>query len=157
MRAEKVGYGQPCRTLLAGTTVDLHVVSDALLSTSGIPASLPITQPTLSGRIVEQTPQGLQPVAGARVTGDFSGGLGWGAECVHDQRYTMAAICCVAWMRGHWDWPCISRRPGTDPPMFLLISAPAGSLMSSCRANNSDGRSKTRRRFLVVAFNSKDT
>ncbi len=77
MRAEKVGYSQPCRTPVAGTTVDIHVVSDALLSTSGIPASLPITQPTLSGRIVEQTPLGVQPVTGARVTADFSGGMGW--------------------------------------------------------------------------------
>jgi hypothetical protein len=76
--AQKAGYRQPCRTRLSHTTVDLHVVSEAILSTTGIPRSFPITQPTLSGRVVEATPEGRRPVSGVSVVGDFSGGNGWG-------------------------------------------------------------------------------
>ncbi len=58
--------------------LDVYVVSTALLSTTGVPASMPVVQPTLSGLVFERTPEGIRPIAGATVVGDFSGGNGWG-------------------------------------------------------------------------------
>ena len=78
--AEYAGYSQPCRVgvvLNTDTTVDVYLVPNAVLATSGIPVSMPILEPTLFGRVVERTPDGLRPMAGVRVTADFSGGSGW--------------------------------------------------------------------------------
>jgi len=77
----KTGYSQPCRvpiTPTANVVRDLYLVSDATLSSTGVPASMPIAPQTLSGVVFERTPAGDRPVAGASVTGDFSSGLGWG-------------------------------------------------------------------------------
>lgn len=77
---EKGGYSQPCRAAvaLAGDSVlDLYVVSDARVRQTGLPASMPITPPVLIGFVFERTVSGVKPVVGARVTVDFSGGLGW--------------------------------------------------------------------------------
>ena len=75
--AEKRGYRQPCRTPVAGAVIDLHVVSDSVLTTNGLPASVPMTEPFLSGRVYEQTSEGPRGIPGAIVVGDFSGGFGW--------------------------------------------------------------------------------
>lgn len=94
--AEKAGYRQPCRTRLSATTVDLHVVSAAILSTTGIPPSFPVVQPTLTGRVLEATREGLRPVSGVSITGDFSGGLGWGPAAStmsdHDGLYMLCGL-----------------------------------------------------------------
>ena len=76
--AEKAGYRQPCRTRLSATTIDLHLVSEAVLSAIGFPASFPVGESTLTGRVFEAMPGGPQPVAGASITADLSGGMGWG-------------------------------------------------------------------------------
>jgi len=78
--AEVPGYSQPCRAgvvLTADTTLDVYLVPNTILATSGIPASMPLVGPTASGRVVERTPEGLRPVAEANVAIDFSGGMGW--------------------------------------------------------------------------------
>ena len=78
--AEFPGYSQPCRAgvvLTADTTLDVYLVPNTLLATSGIPASMPVVGPTVSGRVVKRTPDGLRPVAEATVIIDFSGGMGW--------------------------------------------------------------------------------
>jgi hypothetical protein len=52
---------------------DVHVVSGAILSTAGMPASYPTESPIggyralISGRVVERTPGGLEPVSAATV------------------------------------------------------------------------------------------
>jgi hypothetical protein len=77
--AEKSGYSQPCRVPIAYTSIDqdVYLVSNETLSTTGVPSSMPIIQPTLTGLVFERTPQGMQPIAGARVVLDFTGGMGW--------------------------------------------------------------------------------
>jgi hypothetical protein len=77
--AEKPGYSQPCRVPITSTDKDqdVYLVSDALLSTTGVPGSLPIVQPVLTGRVFRRTELGELPIAGASVVLDFSGGMGW--------------------------------------------------------------------------------
>ncbi len=71
------GYRQPCRaaiTLVDGENIlDVHVVRESVLSTSGIPSSMPIVEPYVFGRVFERTAQGDLPVKGALVSGEF----GW--------------------------------------------------------------------------------
>jgi len=88
--AEISGYSQPCRAavILKGDAVlDVHLVSNATLEREGVPSSLRMVDTVVSGRVVEGTPQGIQPVAGVKVTMDFSGGFGWApsANTVTDQ------------------------------------------------------------------------
>lgn len=97
--AEKTGYSQPCRVAVAGmsdSTADVYLVSDALLSTTGIPASMPVTPPTLSGLVFEQTGSGLRPVMGADVIADFTGGMGWAPSATTKSdamgRYLLCAV-----------------------------------------------------------------
>jgi hypothetical protein len=78
--AQPSAYMSPCPT---GTpylnnpnrTFDAAIVSTAVLSTTGMPDSYPITALYLSGTIVEITAEGTRPVAGALVTlgDDFPG------------------------------------------------------------------------------------
>ena len=77
--AEKPGYSQPCRVPIADTNgdQDVYLVSNDTLSITGVPSSMPIAQPTLTGLVFERTPQGIKPVAGAHVVLDFTGGMGW--------------------------------------------------------------------------------
>jgi len=77
--AEKAGYSQPCRVPVVPTSSahDIHVVSNDTLSTAGLPASFPIVPPVLEGMVFEQTPAGQQPIAGASIILDFTGGMGW--------------------------------------------------------------------------------
>jgi hypothetical protein len=96
---EKEGYGQPCRVTIApqaDSVVNLYLVSNATLSTTGVPGSMPVLQPTLSGIVYERTPDGNRPLPGASVIGDFSGGLGWGpsARTVSDAtgRYLLCGV-----------------------------------------------------------------
>ena len=76
---QKPGYSQPCRVALSATTVvqDVYLVADETLETSGVPASMPIVEPVLRGRVFERTPSGEKGISGASVILDFTGGWGW--------------------------------------------------------------------------------
>ena len=86
--ATKTNYSQPCRVPVRDGLPDyeVYLVSNDLLSTTGVPSSLPITAPVLTGRVFERTPGGEQPIAGASFLLDFSGNFGWspGATTVTD-------------------------------------------------------------------------
>jgi hypothetical protein len=72
VRAEAGAYYQPCRAgaYLAGdTAIDVHLVPRAVLSTSGVPVSVPIAEPYVTGRVFEVTAQGEVPIRGAVVSG----------------------------------------------------------------------------------------
>ena len=74
VRAAAPGYRQPCRvraTLMADTTLDVHLVSDTTLSEYGIPPSLPISEPRLHGRVLDRTKGWDAPIAGASVAAGF--------------------------------------------------------------------------------------
>jgi hypothetical protein len=58
------GYRAPCP---AGVGSDLHVVSDAVLSRTGTPASMPMTDLHVSGTVVERVGDRTRPIAGAEV------------------------------------------------------------------------------------------
>lgn len=77
--AQKAGYSQPCRVSLRPTTADqdLYVVANETLATSGVPASMPIVGPVLTGRVFERIANGERPLSGATVILDFTGGMGW--------------------------------------------------------------------------------
>jgi hypothetical protein len=65
------GYFAPCPSgsdvLAQNATFDVHIVSAAVLSTSGVPASLPLSSIYVSGTVYEATTAGTQPVANAFV------------------------------------------------------------------------------------------
>jgi hypothetical protein len=66
------GYYTPCPAgfdvVRSNTTFDVHIVSAALLSTAGIPASVPrLGSIWVSGAVFESTAQGSRPIAGASV------------------------------------------------------------------------------------------
>lgn len=67
--AIETAYRAPCPSgtdVLSGNrTFDVHVVSTALLSTAGAPASLPRTSLWESGIVLERTPGGMRPISGA--------------------------------------------------------------------------------------------
>lgn len=97
--ATKAGYSQPCRVPVnpAVAEHEIHLVPNAHLANAGVPPSVPMTAPRMTGRVFERTPLGDEPVAGASVVIDFSGGDGWApsATTVTDAggRY---AVCNVA-------------------------------------------------------------
>jgi hypothetical protein len=65
------GYHAPCPSgfdvLAANATMDVHVVADATLSTTGVPSSLPVSGPSVSGDVFERVQGGLRPVSGATI------------------------------------------------------------------------------------------
>ena len=77
--ATKTGFSQPCRVPVR-TPTELHevyLVADEVLSVTGVPPSMPITGPVLTGRVFERTAAGEMPVSGAFITLDFTAGMGW--------------------------------------------------------------------------------
>ena len=38
---------------------------------------MPVAERRISGRVFERTPAGTQPISGAKIIADFSGGFGW--------------------------------------------------------------------------------
>jgi hypothetical protein len=65
-------YRAPCpsgsfRALAGNASFDVDVVSTAVLSTSGAPASLPGAFLSIDGTVSERVPDGTSPVAGATV------------------------------------------------------------------------------------------
>ena len=81
VKADLEGYSQPCRAgavIDRDTMLDVHVVSNAVLSASGIPPSMPVVDARITGRVMERTPDGrVVWIPGASVIGDFTGGNGW--------------------------------------------------------------------------------
>jgi hypothetical protein len=78
--AVKDHYSQPCRPRIdqwhggVASGVDVYLVPDAELRSTGTPASLPMLPTVLSGAVLERTPFGSRPLGGATVIADF----GWG-------------------------------------------------------------------------------
>jgi hypothetical protein len=75
--AESEAYLSPCPsgnvwplsyTINQGRTWDAHIISKQVLSTTGVPDSYPLTSLYVTGTVVEATPDGPRPVAGALVT-----------------------------------------------------------------------------------------
>jgi hypothetical protein len=75
---------------------EVHLVSDDLLSTNGLPTELPLVAPTLSGRVFERTADGVRPISGASIVLDFTGGDGWAPSANtysnSDGRYVMCNV-----------------------------------------------------------------
>ena len=95
--AEKPGYLQPCRTpsaLAINGVLDVYLVSEDVLSTTGVPSSMPILQPTLSGLVFEQTSQGARPIPGAVLALDFTGGLGYAISAATRSDATGRSLLC---------------------------------------------------------------
>ena len=77
LRARASGFVQPCSAtavVTGDTTLDVHIVRETVLLTSGIPASMPITEPQISGRVFERTASGDRTIADARVHSAFKVG-----------------------------------------------------------------------------------
>ena len=99
VNAAKPSYYQLCRAAIRLTTdnvLDVHLVSREVLSTIGVPPTIPIDSNSLTGRIFERTPDGVQPITGVELVADFSGGWGWdpGAQTITDAagRYRFCGI-----------------------------------------------------------------
>jgi hypothetical protein len=77
---DSAGYHAPCPAgfdnLAANRTMDIHVVPDTTLTTTGVPSSMPTTVPRVSGTVFERTSDGKQPVVGATVFLNPTLGLG---------------------------------------------------------------------------------
>jgi hypothetical protein len=75
VRVDLPAFRQPCfaGVVVTGDRVlDVHVVAGSTLASSGLPASYPVAQPAVSGRVFEITAQGERPIAGASVIADFA-------------------------------------------------------------------------------------
>ena len=97
VRVEKAGYSQPCRAavaLTADSIMDVYVVANATLAVHGVPASMPVIQPTLSGMVFEHVLEGVRPVQGVQIIGDFSAGLGWGPSATTVTDVTGRYLLC---------------------------------------------------------------
>lgn len=112
VRAVLAGYSQPCRVPVTATTgIDVYMVSNALLATTGIPSSMPIVPPTLTGLVFEQTPQGRRPIVGATVIGDFTGGDGWAPSATTQSDATGRYLLCA--VASAWDaFGVVASAPG---------------------------------------------
>jgi hypothetical protein len=88
------GYHAPCsgRIVVSSTdpdrVADFNVVADAVLSTTGMPASLRITDPNLNGRVTDS--QTLRPVAGAFIS--YPGHLNGGTLTDAQGRFVLCSI-----------------------------------------------------------------
>lgn len=80
VRARADGFRQPCgaaSVLTRDTTLDVHLVPDTVLLTTGIPASMVVSEPHISGRVFERTVSGDRPIKSASVFGHFDVGMSW--------------------------------------------------------------------------------
>ena len=97
--APESGFFSPCPAgsnwLRTDEVIDVHVVSGAVLSSSGTPRTMPRSEIWTSGVVFESTSLGRRPVAGARVdfAGDGSEG-GKTSSTLTDQRG--AYLVCTA-------------------------------------------------------------
>ena len=69
---DDAGYHAPCpagfNDLREDRTMNVYVVADTTLTTTGMPASMPTTAPMVSGKVFERISGGTQPVVGATVS-----------------------------------------------------------------------------------------
>ena len=128
--AEKPGYSQPCRVPIADTNVDqdVYLVSNDTLSIIGVPSSMPIAQPTLTGLVFELTPQGIEPIAGAHVVLDFTGGMGWAPSATTNTdaagRYLLCNVVDIICGSG---WYALVSKPGYGELYVPVPRASTGS------------------------------
>lgn len=96
--ASTAGYSQPCRVPVGAPSDghEVYLVSNGVLSSTGIPSALPLSPPVMTGRVFERTPQGDEPIAGASVVIGFDVGdeLGLSATTITDPggRYLVCNI-----------------------------------------------------------------
>jgi hypothetical protein len=93
------GYSQPCVARTAtqtDTVLNVYVVGETVLRETGLPASFPVANPTVSGVVFEQIENVNRAVPNPRITADYSGGLGWGpaATTIGDAggRYVLCGV-----------------------------------------------------------------
>ena len=112
--AEKPGYRQPCRVPVAPTDhdQDVYLVSSEILSTTGVPSSFPIIEPTLRGLVYERTPQGMQPIDGAQVVLDFTGGMGWAPSATTTTDAAGRYLLCNVVDSTGFGWYAYVSKPG---------------------------------------------
>jgi hypothetical protein len=127
--AEKPGYSQPCRVPIADTNVDqdVYLVSNDTLSNVGVPSSMPIVQPTLTGLVFERTPQGMQPIAGAHVVLDFTGGMGWAPSATTNTDAAGRYLLCNVVDSTGLGWYALVSKPGYGNLYVPVIRASTGS------------------------------
>jgi hypothetical protein len=79
---------------------------------------MPVGQPTLQGTVFERTAGHVRPAQGVKVTGDFSGGIGWApnATTVTDEagRYLLCGL------DGNTGLELVVQRPG-QPNRFVPV------------------------------------
>ena len=125
--ATKADYSQPCRIPVDGSSdhYEVFLVRNAVLAVDGVPASLPLPGPLLTGRVFERTTGGPQPIAGASVVIDFTGGMGWApsATTITDAlgRYV---VCNVANASGLGLAALVSKAGFIDLFVQIGLSAP---------------------------------
>ena len=97
--ATKTGHSQPCRVQVRTPTAlhEVYLVADEVLSTTGIPPSMPITGPVLTGRVFERTAAGEMPVSGAFITLDFT--VAWDGLRVRRRSVMRRGTTCSATLR----------------------------------------------------------
>ena len=85
LRVRATGFVQPCiatAVVTGDTTLDVHIVPETVLVTSGIPVSMPIVEPQISGRVFGPASNGDHPINDVRVLGAFKVGRWDWAEVV---------------------------------------------------------------------------
>jgi hypothetical protein len=118
LSAIKDGYSQPCRPAIdrwlggADHDLNIHLVADDILASTGTPSLLPMTGPVVVGVVFERTAQGRHPAAGVAVAVDFSNGMFRppAAHTVSDAmgRFTLCGLTQpyrVFWDEGADDFP----------------------------------------------------
>lgn len=118
LNAIKSGYSQPCRPAIgrwlvgADRELNIHLVADDILASTGTPPLLPMAGPVVAGIVFERTAQGRRPVAGAAVAVDFSNGMFRppAAHTISDAtgRFTLCGLTepyRVFWDEGAHDFP----------------------------------------------------
>jgi hypothetical protein len=126
--AEIAGYKQPCRVAVVQTDADqdLYLVPDDTLSTTGMPASLPLAGAMLTGHVFERSPEGIQRLPGASIVLDFSGGLGWGPVASTVTDATGGYVLCNMGSPVLGIYAYVSK-PGYRPAYLLVRPGQTGS------------------------------
>jgi hypothetical protein len=82
VKVQKPGYVQPCaaRTLPQDidNVLDVFMVRESVISDAGLRLAFALMERAVAGVVFEVAASGRKPVAGARVTADYSSGLGFG-------------------------------------------------------------------------------
>jgi len=95
------GYHQLCRAaspFFADLTLDVHLVSDSVLVTSGVPASVPIVDPHVSGQVVDRNSR--RPIKAATVIAESAIGPAGTMATLTDSsgRYLLCGLRRDSWL-----------------------------------------------------------